>query len=189
MKEQPVTRAPRFFQNRKQAVSEVSIVSSDPCISLRKQAVSGVSIVSSDPCISLQAQKIQQPDYGRHSIAWIEPGASSASNPQMPQLEASLVGGSSLSGLEIQWKLEVKYHRANGSRASRDQSEDTITIPSQGYITKPENEAWKIYDEASWSDEVANRGFFGGEATLTMNLGGQGETKVYFRIGGKSPPA
>lgn len=141
---------------------------------------------SSDDTI-IKVQKSQQSAPPSDSIAYIEPHSGTSNVPRMPQLEARLVGGDAMTGVNVEWKLEVKYDRGNGSRTSRNQSEDTVSIPSSGYTTKPANEPWKVYEDAGWTAAINSGGFFGGEVTLTMKIGEQIESKCYFRIGGKNP--
>jgi len=136
--------------------------------------------------VIIQTQGTSQTDYTGKSIAWIEPELANG-GPQMPQLEAGFTGADSMTSLNVEWKIEVKYDRGNGSRTSRNQTEDKVNIPATGFVTKPAGEAWKIYQESDWTTQINNSGFFGGEAILTMKISGQAEQSFYFRIGGKNP--
>lgn len=70
------------------------------------------------------------------TTALIEPELAGG-NPQMPQLETQFLGTEMMTSLNIEWQLEVKYDRGNGSRISRNQTEDTVKIPASGFARKP----------------------------------------------------
>jgi hypothetical protein len=99
----------------------------------------------------------------------------------MPQIEAAISGGPST--LDVEWSLEVKYDRGNGSRTARNQPQDTVTFPA---VTKKANEVWRLYQESSWTEKLSSNGFFGGHAVLKMKIGST-EQHFHFRIGGKNP--
>ena len=132
--------------------------------------------------VVIQTQLQQQQDPTPASIAWIEPHLVQDNGPQMPQLEARFTGA-----MNVEWKLDVKYDRGNGQRVSRNQPEDIITIPATGFVSQSTTQPWRIYQEADWTSQINNNGFFGGSATLTVRPQGQREQRFYFRIGGKSP--
>lgn len=99
----------------------------------------------------------------------------------MPQIEAAISGGPST--LDVEWSLEVKYDRGNGSRIARNQPEDTVIFPT---VTKKANDVWRVYQETSWTEQLSSNGFFGGHAVLKMKIGST-EQQFHFRIGGKNP--
>jgi hypothetical protein len=132
-----------------------------------------------DVVIETAVQAQQNPSAA--SIAWIEPHLGEDDSPQMPQLEARFTGA-----MNVEWKLEVKYDRGNGARTARNQSEDTVAIPTNGFVSLSTTQPWVIYQENAWTNQISNNGFFGGAATLTVRPQGQREQKFYFRISGKN---
>ena len=130
-------------------------------------------------------------DIANRNIAWIDAHTSAQDAvPRMPQLEFRIPGLPS--GLIIEAKLHVDYTRGNGARSARDQPEDTVRIPANGSFAQAAGDTWRIYDHADWQTELAQRGFFGGEATLTYQLREGGSVAlaprvINFRIGGENP--
>ena len=120
-----------------------------------------------------------------NNIAWID-AHTSAQNaaPRMPQLEFQIRGQES--GVALEAKLAVQYNRGNDLRSSRNQTEDTVKIPSNGAYTRVTGDTWEI-----WRSYQTAR-FFGGDATLTYRLtrGTQvvlAPQTIKFRIGGENP--
>jgi hypothetical protein len=127
--------------------------------------------------------KANDNDTNIKTVAWIEPHLGPSNSPQMPQLEVKFNGAESMTGINVEWKLEVKYDEDGNRPSGRSVGIDTVKIPATGFVTKPISEAWRIYQEGAY----ANTTFFGGEATLTCKIAGQAETTFKFRIGGKNP--
>ena len=126
-----------------------------------------------------------------NNIAWID-AHQSAQNvaPRMPQLEFRVPGLPD--GLTIEAKLNVQYTRGNRARAARNQAEDRVRIPANGNFAQVNGDAWQLYNEADWQTELTERGFFGGEATLTYQIKQVGNIvvgpeEIDFRIGGENP--
>jgi hypothetical protein len=65
------------------------------------------------------------------------------------------IGGSSLSGMTVEWRLEVKTERTE--RATKDD----FKIPATGTIPVSIDQPWKIYEGCT-----ASHDFFGGKITL-----------------------
>lgn len=112
---------------------------------------------------------------GEDGIAYIT-GA-----PEMPRLEAS-IGGGSLSGMTVEWRVEVKTERSERG------TKDDFTIPETDVIEKPIGEAWEIHE-----DYAAPREFFGGKVTVFYRIKKSGggyltdEQQITFKIRGKNP--
>ncbi|SKB09353.1 hypothetical protein SAMN02745166_05136, partial [Prosthecobacter debontii] len=127
------------------------------------------------------------------NIAWIEAHSSPTdAAPRMPQLELRIPGLGE--GMTIEAKIEVQYDRGNGQRTARNQPEDRVRIPDNGNFAQVNGDTWNLYSEADWQTELTQRGFFGGEATLTYRLmNGQNQAlttqTIRFRIGGRNPDA
>lgn len=130
-------------------------------------------------------------------MAWIEPHFATDDAPQMPQLELRLAGLPT--GLILKAKLEVKYDRPY---TDPKPAGDTVQIPSGGGFSEITSDTWKIYDDQDWKLEVGesagptgsgDRGFFGGNATLTYRIEGANgsvaaaDQEIKFRIAGKNP--
>lgn len=99
----------------------------------------------------------------------------------MPRLQVSIPGAPA--SLIVEWSFECNYERGNGLKKSLTQYEDKVSIPS---VQRAGNQPWKIFEDSRWTTDIGFSGFFGGNATVTANINGQ-ETKLYFRIGGRSP--
>ena len=114
-------------------------------------------------------------------------------NPDMPRLVARLRNGPA--GVQVQWRMRVTYDRGNGARVARNQAEDTVMIPPANAQGQPgwsaaigADQEWRIFESAEWQQEIAQRGFFGGQATVYCRIGNAAEQRVAgFRIGGHNP--
>jgi hypothetical protein len=134
--------------------------------------------------------KKNETDKSPATVAWIDPhGATNEKDPEMPWLVLRFWGSEQMA-LKIKWKLKVEYKRSNG----RKLDEDKIEIPdANGWVTETLDGAVEIYDNTKWKNELAQKGFFGGNAELTFQiLKGDGsalgeETTWKFYIGGKNP--
>ena len=93
--------------------------------------------------------------------------------PEMPKLEIS-IGGGSLSGMSVEWKMEIKSERTE--RGTKDDKK----YPSSGYKSLPSNQPWKIHEEFG-SDFVA------GKAKVFFKINGGTENTFEFKIRGKNP--
>lgn len=130
-------------------------------------------------------------DIANENIAWIDAHTSDQdAAPRMPQLEFRVPGLPD--GLTIEAKLDVQYTRGNGARAARNQAEDRVRIPANGNFVQVNGDTWEIYSEADWQTELTDRGFFGGDATLTYQIKNGadvvvGPEEIDFRIGGENP--
>jgi len=160
-------------------------------------------------CQRLNAYYQQQvPD---RSIAYIDPHRGANDSPDMPQLVAKIPGGPE--GIKVRWRLEVDYLRGNGYRTRHftaamggdyahlneqwGSEEDTVRIPAETTEGQPNftavmnaNEEWQIFD--AWTNEIAERGFFGGTAKLyvwfpDVQEEAPSDPIITFRIGGKNP--
>jgi hypothetical protein len=142
------------------------------------------------------------PDGGLAGIAPHEQGADRnpaaadpGDGPSMPRLAVRIPGLGS-DTLKARWRLHVHYDRGNGKRSGRNQREDTVLIPPamHGDVEWtdpiPVTEVWHIHEDAAWKAEIAQRGFFGGTATLYCWIDGQDEPAepfIRFIIGGINP--
>lgn len=134
-------------------------------------------------------------DIATENIAWIEAHTSDQdTTPRMPQLEFRVP--KLLDGLAIEAKLEVKYERGNGarhpSRTDKDGNKDTVKVPENGDFVQVNATTWEVYNETDWQTELADQGFFGGDATLTYQIKNGadivvGPEEIEFRIGGENP--
>lgn len=139
--------------------------------------------IDDDIVIQTASAKINRPTSAQ--IAFIEPHGGFADSPMMPQIEVSIPGGPA--NVDVEWSLEVKYDRGNGSLAGRNQPEDTVNVPYAGFVvTKKANEVWRIYEDSWWENTMILNGFFGGHAVINMKMGTT-EQQFHFRIGGKNP--
>jgi hypothetical protein len=141
-----------------------------------------------------------QRDLSDKHIAFIQPHSETNDSPGMPNLVARLPGASA--GLKVRWRLEVEYKRGNGYRAAYVEDftrpEDTVRIPfSQGSdpVFTAEMDAaqeWRIFESEYWTNEMQQRGFFGGTGKLFVwvpatNPQAPTEPVLTFRIGGRNP--
>jgi len=122
--------------------------------------------------------------------------------PRMPNLSATVHGGANLANRQVRWRLRVHYDRGNGTRGNgplngRNQAEDTIYVPARNAQAQVQwtgltaaNQAWQIFHHADWTNEIQQRGFFGGQVELYMWVDGQAQPNraaLRFRIGGANP--
>lgn len=134
----------------------------------------------------------QMPD---SSIAWITGNTGFADTPEMPRLNAKIIGAPA--GLQVQWRFECEYRRGNGYRKSYitksgSLPEDTVVVPNKGALAytdeMPASEVWNIYEHSRWVSELNESGFFGGLAKVFLKIEGGPPTEVCrFRIGGRNP--
>jgi hypothetical protein len=101
---------------------------------------------------------------------------------EMPQLEAS-IGSGSLSGMTVEWRLDVKTERTP-ERGTKDD----FKIPATGTTSVSIDQPWKIYESFT-----APHDFFGGKVSIfyriKKNSGGYltDEQEIKFKIHGKNP--
>ena len=81
----------------------------------------------------------------------------------------------------------MEYQRGNGKRPSRTTDQDRVRIPRDGGFRTLEGRTWAIHQDPDFEQELAERGFFGGDAVLTWQAEGGKEKQIRFRIGGENP--
>jgi hypothetical protein len=102
--------------------------------------------------------------------------------PEMPQLEAS-IGSGSLSGMTVEWRLEVKTERTP-ERGTKDD----FKIPTTGTTSVSIDQPWKIHESFT-----APHDFFGGKVSVFYRIKKNGggylinEQEIKFKIHGKNP--
>lgn len=104
--------------------------------------------------------------------------------PTMPKLELHLPEGM-VDGAQA--KLVVDYTRGNGARPKRGTDADRVQLPIDGSFRGIEGAVWKIHQDPDWIEELAENGFFGGDATLSYRLPDQDVARIRLRIGGENP--
>ena len=103
--------------------------------------------------------------------------------PEMPKLKATILSGA-LSGLNVEWRMEVKSERSE--RGTKDDYRIPQTDEIQ-IVSLPISQAWDLSDYF-----VAPAEFFGGNCSLFYRIKGSGgyiddERSLQFKIRGKNP--
>ena len=144
-----------------------------------------------------------------NGVAWIAAGDSTTGNaPRMPHLQAKI---GAPSGCQVLWRLQVIYHDRfgnphrnfdTGAAQDTDVPDDTVTIPATAtdddstWKKITDGTPWSIYQETDWTTAISSKGFFGGDADLSVEIkSSDGSTTIlprmdwYFRVAGENPDA